>query len=375
MTIVGYTDSAWSAEENQQISLVRAESVRDYLVEQGIAAVRLLLDARGEGSSSGSSAVAGLERRVEFEVGYSVAVGSGEGTFRIGIVAPSARDDFAFTQSIVDAVDVMSAELEGLVVDVTDNAFIADEAAAALRAYAAAGYDLVIAHGSQYGTDLAEIANEFPETPFAWGTAADTFGLPNVSSYEVASDQGGYVMGVVSALLSETDVIGVIGPLEIGDGELFVNGFRSDVLDTNSAAEVPILYTGSFSDVALAAEAATAHIEAGADILTGTAQMVVGAIGVAGDNDALWFGTQANQTDLASNLVVASQVYHWEVVLRQIVSGIQAGTLGGQTHTIDLANLGIIIEYNPAISLDAAIRTAVDDTVAGIISGSISTGS
>jgi basic membrane protein A len=375
VTIVGYTDSAGGAAENQQISLVRAENVRDYLVEQGISAERLLLEARGEESSSGSSAVAGLERRVEFEVGYSVAAGAAEGAFRIGIVAPSARDDFAFTQSIVDAVGGVAAEVDGLDVDITDNTFVTDEAAAAIRSYAAAGYDLVIAHGSQYGTSLIEIANEFPDIAFAWGTAADTFGLANVSSYEVASDQGGYVMGVVSALLSESDVIGVVGPIEVGDAELFVNGFRNGVLATNPGAQVPIQYTGSFSDVALAAEAATAHVQAGADILTGTAQMVVGAIGVAGENDALWFGTQANQTDLAPDLVVASQVYHWEVVLRQIVSGIQQGSLGGQAYTIDLANGGIVIEYNPAIPLTAAVRTAADDTIAGIISGSINTGS
>lgn len=374
VTIVGYTDSAGGAAENLQISLVRAQSVRDYLVEQGIPTDRLLLDARGEESSSGSAAVAGLERRVEFEVGYSVAAGSGEGAFRVGIVAPSARDDFAFTQSIVDAVEVVATEFEGIEVDITDNTFVTDEAAGVIRSYAAGGYDLVIAHGSQYGTSLVEIAEEFPDTAFAWGTAADTFGLPNLSSYEVASNQGGYVMGVVSALLSESDVIGVVGPLEVGDAELFVNGFRNGVLATNPAAQVPIQYTGSFSDVALAAEAAALHVEAGADILTGTAQMVVGAIGVAEENDTFWFGTQANQTDLAPDLVVASQVYHWEVVLRQIVSGIQQGSLGGQAYTLDLENGGIVIEYNPAVSLPDEVRTAADDAIAGIISGNINTG-
>jgi basic membrane protein A len=375
VTIVGYTDASGSAEENIQISLIRTESVRDYLIEQGVSTDRLLLDARGEESSSGSSAVAGLERRVEFEVGYSVAAGAADGDFRIGIVAPSAQDDYAFTQSIVDAVATISAEFDGVAVDITDNTFVTDEAAATIRSYAAGGYDLVIAHGSQYGTSLAEIAGEFPETAFAWGTAADTFGLPNVSSYEVASDQGGYVMGVVSALITDSDVIGVVGPLEVGDAELFVNGFRNGVLATNAGATVPILYTGSFSDVALAAEAATAHIDAGADILTGTAQMVVGAIGVAGENDALWFGTQSNQTELAPDLVVASQVYRWEVVLRQIVSGIQQGTLGGQAYTINLENGGIAIEYNPAVPLTTSVRNAADDAIAGIISGSISTGS
>ncbi|MEA2000290.1 MAG: BMP family ABC transporter substrate-binding protein [Actinomycetota bacterium] len=374
ITIVGYTDSTGSAEDNERISLLRGESVREYLIAQGIPTDRLAVDARGEASSSGSEAVAGLERRIEFEVGYSVAIGAGDGSFRIGIVAPSASNDLAFTQSIVDAVAVVAAERGGVAVDITDGTFVPDDAAAALRAYAADGYDLVIAHGSQYGTALVDIAKDFPDTAFAWGTAADTFGLPNVSSYEVASDQGGFVMGVISGLLTGSDVVGVVGPLEVGDAQLFVNGYRAGVLSAKPGATVPVTYTGSFSDVALAAEAATAHIGAGADVLTGTAQMVVGAVGVAIENNALWFGTQANQTELAPDLVVASQVYHWEVVLRQIISGIEQGTLGGEAYSIDLENGGIIIEYNPGFDLPTAVQAAADDTIAGIISGTITTG-
>ena len=70
-----------------------------------------------------------------------------DGLFRIAVVAPSASNDLAFTQSIVDAVHA----LDGVdVIDITDGTFIVDDAAAAVRGYAKDGYDLVIAHGPQY---------------------------------------------------------------------------------------------------------------------------------------------------------------------------------------------------------------------------------
>jgi len=241
-------------------------------------------------------------------------------SFRIAIVAPSASNDLAFTQSIVDAVDIIADEMGNVTIEVTDGTFVVDDAATAIRGYAADGVDLVIAHGSQYGGSLAEIAPDFPDTAFAWGTAADTFGEPNVFSYEAASDQGGYVMGVMGAALSTSNVIGIVGPIEVGDAKLYVDGYEMGVLAENPGATVNISYTGSFGDVALAAEAAEAHLAAGADVLTGTAQMVVGAVGVANENDMLWFGTQANQTSLAPSIVVASQVYHWEVLLRDMGS-------------------------------------------------------
>ncbi|MDH5372472.1 MAG: BMP family ABC transporter substrate-binding protein, partial [Acidimicrobiia bacterium] len=133
-------------------------------------------------------------------------------------------------------------------------------------------------------------------------------------------------------------------------------------------------YIDSFSDTALASEAAVAHAAQGADVMSGTAQMVVGAVGVAKDEGILWFGTQANQTSLAPEIVVASQVYHWEVILRDIVANVQAGTLGGEIFTIDLANGGEVIEYNDAFDLSDEVKQLAEDAIAGIIDGSISTG-
>ena len=62
--------------------------------------------------------------------------------------------------------------------------------------------------------------------------------------------------------------------------------------------------------------------------MTGTAQMVVGATGVALEEGVAWFGTQSNQTALGEDIVVASQVYHWEVILDDIVAAMEAGEAG-----------------------------------------------
>jgi basic membrane lipoprotein Med (substrate-binding protein (PBP1-ABC) superfamily) len=287
----------------------------------------------------------------------------GDGDFRIAIVAPSASNDLAFTQSIVDAANILKES--GLVseVDVTDGTFNIDDAAVAIRAYASDGFDLVIAHGSQYGGSLQEIAPDFPETSFAWGTSADTFGLANVYSYEAASDQGGRVMGIMAAALSQSGVVGVVGPIEVGDAKLYVDGFKAGVLIQNPAADVPVNYIDSFSDVALASEAATSLIGNGADVLSGTAQMVVGAVGVAKTEGVMWFGTQANQTSLAPEIVVASQVYHWEHILEEMVNNVKDGKLGGELFAITFANDGLVIEYNDGFDLPDDVKKLADDAI------------
>ena len=293
--------------------------------------------------------------------------------FRVAVVMPSAINDLAFSQSMYDALTTIQAErgAENFEFVYSENMFVVDDAAAAIRDYASQGYNLVIAHGSQYGSSLQEIAPDFPETSFAWGTTVDTFGQPNIFAYEARSEEGGYVLGVMGAMLSESGVIGVVGPIETGDAKLYVDGFTAGAQATADDTQVNANWIGSFSDVALASEAAQTHIGAGADVLTGTAQMVVGAIGVAEENGALWFGTQSSQTSLAPNIVVANQVYHWEVVLNQMLDLIEDGTLGGNSFLITLENGGLVIDYNPAFTLPAEVTEAADAAIDGIIDGSI----
>ena len=291
------------------------------------------------------------------------------GPLRIAIVAPSAKDDLAFSQSMVDSVDALSGDID---LSITDGTFIVEDAAAAIRGYAEDGIDIVIAHGTQFGGSLETIAPEFPDTTFVWGTSTDTKGLDNVFAYYPAADQGGYVNGVIAAQLTESGVIGVVGPVEAGDAVAYIEGFKAGA-EANGAT-VNVTYTGSFGDVALAAEAAQAHLANDADVLTGSAQMVVGAVGVASENGVPWFGTQANQTSLDPGLVVASQVYHWEGVLEEIISLRGAGTLGGQAFEINLENGGLVVELNDGFALDPEVAVSVQATIDGIVDGSIDTG-
>lgn len=301
----------------------------------------------------------------------------GDGVFRVAVIMPSTINDLAFSQSMYDALLKIQEDMGGpekMELVYSEGMFVVDDAAAAIRDYASEGYDLVIAHGSQYGSSLQEIAPDFPETAFAHGTTVNTFadeGINNVFAYEAASHEGGYVNGVMAGMLTGSNVVGVIGPIETGDAKLYVDGFVSGVKAANPDVEVNVNYIGSFSDVALASEAANTHISAGADALSGTAQMVVGAIGVAEEKGVLWFGTQASQTSLAPSIVVANQIYDWTVALNDIVDLIGKGTYGGKAYNITLENKGQFIEYNPDFDLPADVKAAAEEAIQGIIDGSI----
>lgn len=276
-------------------------------------------------------------------IGVLPTVTAQDDVFRVAAVAPSATNDLAFSQSMFDALTLIDAQM-GDAFDFVfqEGTFVVDDAAVALREWAASGeYDLIIAHGSQYGAIVEELAPEFPETSFAWGTDQDTFGLPNVFAYTAAAGEGGFLNGAMAAMMSKSGIIGVVGPIEVGDAKLYVDGFVAGAAAIRPDVQVQVTYIQSFSDVPLATEAANTFVANGADVLTGTAQMVVGPIAVAKENGIPWFGTQSSQAELSEASGVMFQVYRWDVVLMDMIASIQGGTLGGESYTLTLANGGL----------------------------------
>lgn len=294
---------------------------------------------------------------------------------RIAVVMPSTITDLAISQSMWEALQKVQAEMGGesaVQLKYSESMTKVADAGAALRDYASQGFDIVIANGSQYGSIVKEVAPDFPKTTFAWGNSTDTFGMPNVYAYLPAAEQGGYVNGVMAAMLTKSKVIGVTGPVEAGDAKTYVAGFVQGVAATDPSVKVSKTWTGSFSDVALMTEAAKTHIAAGADVLTGSSQSSVGSIGAAKEKgDVLWFGTQQDQSSLAPNNVVASQHYDWTVVLKQIIANRKSGKLGGEAFTLDLKNGGLMMAYNPSFKLPDNVKAAAEKAVAGIKDGAI----
>ena len=282
----------------------------------------------------------------------------------VAIVAPSAERDHAFTQSMTDSLTRLGIDYQ-----ITEGAFMLDVAAEALRDYAD-DVDVVIAHGTQYGDLLTEIAPEFPSTSFLWGTSTSTLDLPNVYAYFAEAQEGAYVNGWIAAEIARGYPIAVVGPFEAGDAVDYVNGFRAGA-QANGADGVDVTYTGSFSDVDLAAQAAEDHLAEGVTVLTGTSQSAIGAVDVAAANDVPWFGTQSNHEAWSTETVVASQVYHWEVVLDDMFEMIESGELGGSAMGLTLDNGGLVIEVNGCYGLDSTILVGAAEVIESIIAGDI----
>lgn len=293
---------------------------------------------------------------------------------RIALVLPSTVDDMAWSQSMVEGLKAVQKKMgeDKVEIAISEKLGKAVDAGAAIRQYASQGYDIVIAHGSQFQSVLPEIAKDFPKTTFAYGTGFQT--APNIFAYDPQAQDGGYLLGILAAKITKSGVVGIVGPVESGDAVKFNHGFQQGVAKTNPQAKVRISYTGSFNDIVGAGEMAKAHMGAGADILTGSSQQAVGAArAVAEKPGKYWLSTDMDQSGIAPDTVLASQVYNWEKVVGKMIELRKQGTLGGQHLMLTFADGTLDFKYNSKLEgkVPQDVKDAVEKAKKDIISGSL----
>ena len=301
--------------------------------------------------------------------------GDADEPFRVALVLPSTSGDFGISQGVVTGMNLIQSERGGVAnfeIASSENMFVVDDAAAAIRDFASKGFDVVIAASSAYGSSIEEIAPDFPDVSFVWGTNPETFGLDNVYAFSVRSSQGGYVGGVMAALLS--DNIGFVGPIDVGSIAGSLDGFQAGAAASNPSATVLDTFTNSFSDAALAAEAARAMLTSNVEVLTSQTEMGTGVATVAEEEGIAFFGNDADFSPVAPTQTYASQVFKYEVAFRQIFDQVGQGTLGGEVIWLDFANGGIEIAYNDGFDLPADVKTAGDQAIDDVTSGAVQVG-
>jgi basic membrane protein A and related proteins len=296
---------------------------------------------------------------------------------KIGIIMPSAKNDLAWSQAIYDSLVAVQTEMGGeskVELTVIENMFMVPDAAANAQKFAGEGYDIVIMHGTQYGASLFEIAAQFPDVSFAYGTSQDVGkeqGLENVFAYEARAEEGGYVFGWIAGKMTKTNVIGVVGPVNAGDAKLYIDGFEEGAKAANAAVDVKKIFTESFGDIPKATEAAKTLLSQNADILTGSAQQVPGAITETQKAGKIWFSTDVDQSSQWPDTVAASMVYDWKAMLTDMITQRAAGVKGGIAYDISFANGNLKIVFNDKVAIPEDVMKEAEDAMAKIKDGSL----
>ncbi len=290
---------------------------------------------------------------------------SGPKAYKVALIIENTIDDKGWCQAMHDGILEAQKELPGRIEYSYSEKMAPVDAGSVARQYAAQGYDLIICHGAQYKNLVMEMADEYPNISFAFGTSAE-IGPKNVFTYMPQSEETGYLAGIIAGLTTKTGTIGIVGPVDGGDAARYNRGVVLGVKDVNPKAKILVAHTGSFSDFVKAGDLAKVQMQQGADILTGSSQQAIGALRAVAeekDKDIYWVAQDGALLTIPEGYkVIASSSYNYGAVMVGLVGKLDAGTKGGECIPMNFNNGGFIWAWNDNLK-KADVAAKVDEAM------------
>lgn len=299
---------------------------------------------------------------------------------RVGLVFDvGGRGDKSFNDSAFAGL-TRAAEEFGVTAEMIEPSG-AEDREAAMRLFAARGFDLVIGVGFIFSTDMNVVAHAFPSTSFAcvdYAPTPDRTMPPNLAGLVFREEEGAFLVGAVAGLMSRTSAVGFVGGMDVPLIRKFQAGYQAGVRHVCPACRVHAAYAGTtpeaFKDPAKGEAIATSQISAGADVIFHAAGSTgLGVFEAARDMKALAIGVDSDQHDEMPGVIITSMVKRVDVVVYDVVRQIVAGDFVGGLRAFGLAEdgVGYVGEGPHANGIPVAVRDKVRSIRTGIIDGRI----
>lgn len=294
----------------------------------------------------------------------------GDDEIKVALLLSGPANDQGWNAIALEGL--LAAEKEyGVKTVYMENVQLADMEAA-YTDYASQGYDLIIGHGFQFGEAAINVAKQFPDQYFM-ATEANSK-AENMASYVMSCEQGAYLMGIMSASVSKSGKIGVVGGFEQPSIVKEVEAYKLGAKSVNPNITVYEIYISSWTDVSLGKEAGLSMIDKGADVLYQVAnQAGTGVIKAAEERGILAFGNSYDQSSISPKTVVSSTVYSMpKVILTGVKQVIDGNFKGGVVH---LGMAEEVVDISGYGGFDSTLSSELKDKIEAvkkdIISGSL----
>jgi basic membrane protein A len=286
---------------------------------------------------------------------------------RIGLVFDvGGRGDKSFNDAAYEGISRAAKEL-GVTTEVLEPTG-AEDREAAMRLFAARGFDLVIGVGFIFTTDVNVVATAFPNTKFACIDYAPMGPIPpNVAGLVFREEEGSYLVGAIAGLSSDSKHVGFVGGMDIPLIHKFEAGYRAGVSRVCPRCVVHVAYAGStpeaFRDPVKGKALAVSQITAGADILyhaSGTTGH--GVFEAARDMNARAIGVDSDQYEEMPGVVMTSMIKRGDVAVLDTIKAVVEGHFEGGLHAFGVREdgVGYVHEGLHAAGISEDVRRQVD---------------
>jgi basic membrane protein A len=252
----------------------------------------------------------------------------------------------------------------------------------ALRQLANGPYDVILGIGFLFSDDVLAVAKDFPAKKFAcvdMNVPADGILPSNVVALKFKEEEGSYLVGALSALVSKTHKLGFVGGMQIPLIKKFEAGYVAGARKVDPNTSVDVKYAGvdgsAFKNPTKGKELALAIYNGGADIIYhASGSTGLGVFEAAREKNRLAIGVDSDQQSAMPGHVLTSMIKRVDVAVFNTIKDVRDGTFpGGQTHVFGLKEHGVDYVYddkNKALIPDD-VHAKVEALREQIVSGSI----
>ncbi|TYS15036.1 BMP family ABC transporter substrate-binding protein [Rossellomorea vietnamensis] len=233
------------------------------------------------------------------------------------------------------------------------------------------GNDLVIGLGFSVQEAIEKTAEKYPDQEFLLIDGVSE--LENVTSITFKEHEGSFLVGMVAAMASKSQKLGIIGGADVPVIHRFEKGFRQGAQYINPKINITNEYANTFSDAQLGREIAEKQFKSGIDFIYPAAGFTgVGAIQAAQDNKVFTAGVDSDQYFVAEKAVVTSMMKNIDVAVFDIAESlVKEGAIPQDIYELGLAENGVGLAPIRNFKLSEEQLKAIEAAKDKIISGSV----
>jgi basic membrane protein A and related proteins len=246
---------------------------------------------------------------------------------RIAIITDANFSDKGWGESSLNAASYIEQKYN-FSIATEDNVPIPD-IEMTLRKYCESGYDLLIAHGFQWGEPALRVGQTYPQTKIVVFTGLVE--SRNVASIFPQQQEGSFLLGALAGMVTNTSVIGFVGGEEYPNVVNIFEGYKQGAEWVNDNVTVIGTYLNDWDNPARGREAATSIIRQGADFMFHVADSSGQGVIQASDESGIYaLGAVQDQNHLAPHTVLSSFVLDVDKAYDGAVKMVMDGNFTGK---------------------------------------------
>ena len=230
------------------------------------------------------------------------------------------------------------------------------DAERAISQMALQGADLIFTTSFGFMEPTLAVAERFPDVKFEHATGYRT--APNVSTYSARFYEGRAVQGHIAGRMTESNVIGYIASYPIPEVIRGINAAFLHARKANPEVEFRIIWAYTWFDPAKEADAATALIEQGADVILQHTDSTAPQAAAERAGGVITFGQASDMAEYAPMPRVSSIIDNWAPYYIDRTQAVMDGTWESQQIwygiTEGMVEIGEITDAVPADVRDEA---------------------